>query len=85
MTARVYQLFKKTNPRIRVYERDGKGRVLVGAVCSPEHKEAFGEFMRASEEDGVLVEKILESSENIFFTVTSDLDFTDMLIKDFIG
>ena len=84
MTARVYQLFKKTNPTIKLYERDKKGKVLLGVWCSPEHKENFEEFMRASKEEGVLVEKIAESDELIYFTVASDLDFADMLIRDFI-
>ena len=84
MTARVYQLFKKTDPKIKLYERDKNGKILLGVWCSPEHKENFEEFMRASKEEGVLVEKIAETDELIYFTVASDLDFADMLIRDFI-
>ena len=84
MTAKLYQLFKKTDPKIRLYERDKNGKVLLGIWCSPEHKENFEEFMRVSKEEGVLVEKIAETDELIYFTVLSNLDFTDMLIRDFI-
>ena len=82
MTAKVYQLFKKTNPRIRTYERDKKGKVLIGAMCSIEHEKILEELTENVKKE--TVEIVLKTEETIYFTVIcNDYEFTDRIIKDF--
>ena len=86
MTEKVYELFRQTKPRIRQYERDRKGKVLVGAMCSVKHKESLEKFFElCNKSEDYSAEKITENNQFIYFTVTADLEFTDQLIKDFIS
>ena len=83
MDAKVYELFKQTNPRIKSYER-GKGKVLIRATCSLEHKDILEELITVCKNhNDVTVEKNEETNSVIYFTVMSKEDFTDKLVKDF--
>lgn len=85
MTKEIYDKFKSTNPRIRSYERKGS-KVVVNCVCYSQHLQTIEELEKITANSTEDVFMIFSNNGTcIWFTVkTSDKDFTENLIRDFM-
>lgn len=90
MTAEVYAMFKKTNPRVKKYEQKQKNpdnsdaKVAIEFCCSKEHRTALEEFVKSCNESSKDTAEIIESGETIQFKVVSvGYEFSDKIVRDF--
>ena len=83
MTIKDYDMLKRTNPRIRKYERKENNTdvVISEFSCITEHIRVEEEFLKKIREAGEKAEIIEIKNETIYFRIISDNEFFEELLE----